>query len=104
MQTLCEQPTRLPPVFDSPSLLLVRAPQPSAPYTWCPWRFAALDVKQTVRRTLDERRESVISECQVPSAYRTRIRINGRADECPLEYPNKRKHKPTDNLYKRRLC
>ena len=64
MQTLCEQPTRPPPVFDSPSLLLVRALQPSAPYTWCPWRFAVLDVKQTVRRTLDEQRESVISEYQ----------------------------------------
>ena len=64
MQTLCEQPIRLPPAFDSPSLLLVRAPQPYAPYTWCPWRFVLLDVKQTVRRTLEEWRELVISESE----------------------------------------
>jgi hypothetical protein len=56
-----------------------------------------------VRRTLDKRSESVISEYQGPKNYRTGIRINGRAVECPLEYPNWRQHKTRTDLYKRRL-
>ena len=102
-QTLCERPTRLPPVFDSSSLLLVRAPQPCAPDTWCLWHFAPLGVQQMARCTLGEQGESVISEYQGPRNYRTWIRINGRAVECPLEYLDRRQHKTRTDLYERGL-